>query len=259
MGKVFIVGAGPGDPDLLTLKAYRLLKIADVVLYDALVCPEILSMTREDCLLVYVGKREGSHSTTQEEINEMLYRFSLSFGIVVRLKGGDPFVFGRGGEEFFYLKERGVKVEVVPGITSVVAAPQSAGIPLTHRGVASSLAVVPGHGGARKEWVKLAHADTLVVLMGVKNRREIARDLLKAGRDPQEPVAFIEKATTPYQRETFTTLGELADDPPPTGTPAVMVVGKVVGLSAGHGGTVLASKEVWWRYLQRSGRKNLTS
>ena len=230
MGKVYLVGGGPGDPELLTIKAYRILKEADVVLYDALVSREILKFTKPDCLRIYVGKRDGKHSLPQEEINDLLLRFSKVYDKVVRLKGGDPFVFGRGGEELLFLKEKGVEVEVVPGVTSAVAAPSSAFIPVTHRGLASSFAVVTGHPNRGVDWSAFSKVDTLVILMGVKSRQRIAKELIRAGRNPEEPVAFIEKATTPDQREVFTTLGELAENPPEVETPAVMVVGKVVDL-----------------------------
>ncbi len=230
MGKVYLVGGGPGDPELLTIKAYRILKEADVVLYDALVSREVLKFTRPDCLRIYVGKRDGKHSLPQEEINHLLLKFSKVYEKVVRLKGGDPFVFGRGGEELLFLREKGVEVEVVPGVTSAVAAPSSAFIPVTQRGMASSFAVVTGHPNRDVDWSAFSKVDTLVILMGVKNRQRIARELIRAGRDPEEPVAFIEKATTPDQREVFTTLGELAQSPPEVSTPAVMVVGKVVDL-----------------------------
>ncbi|AAC06540.1 uroporphyrinogen-III C-methyltransferase [Aquifex aeolicus] len=232
MGKVYLIGAGPGDPELLTLKAYRILRKADVVLYDALVNREILHFARQDSLKIYVGKRDGKHSLPQEEINELLHRFALSYKIVVRLKGGDPFVFGRGGEELLYLKSRGVEVEIVPGITSAISAPSSAFIPVTHRGIASSFAVVTGHPNREIKWEDLVNIDTLVVLMGVKNREKIARELIGAGRNPDEPVAFIEKATTPEQREVFSTLKEVAQNPPEVNPPAVMVVGKVVEIGA---------------------------
>lgn len=228
MGKVYLVGGGPGDPELLTLKAYRVLREADVILYDALVSEDILALARPDCLKIYVGKRDGKHSLPQEEINELLYKFANVYDKIVRLKGGDPFVFGRGGEELLYLSEVGVDVEVVPGITSAIAAPSSAFIPVTHRGVASSFAVITGHPNRDINWSDFAAIDTLVILMGVRNRCRIAKELIKAGRHPEEPVAFIEKATTPHQRRIFTTLGELSKNPPDVETPAVMVVGQVV-------------------------------
>ncbi len=230
MGKVYLVGGGPGDPDLLTIKAYKLLQSADVVLYDALINKDILNITKPDCLKIYVGKRDSRHTLPQEEINELLYKFAGVYDKIVRLKGGDPFVFGRGGEELMFLRERGVEVEVVPGITSAVAAPSSALIPITHREVASSFAVVTGHPNRGINWADFVKVDTLIILMGVKNRQKIAKELIDAGRDPDQPVAFIEKATTTDQREVFTTLRELSQNPPEVNTPAVMVVGEVVGL-----------------------------
>jgi uroporphyrin-III C-methyltransferase len=230
MGKVYLVGGGPGDPELLTLKAYRVLREADVVLYDALINREILNFTKEDCLRIYVGKRDGKHSLPQEEINELVYKFALRHKVVVRLKGGDPFVFGRGGEELLFLREKGIAVEVVPGITSAVAGPSSAHIPITHREIASSFAVITGHPNRGINWADFVKVDTLVILMGVKNRQAIARELIEAGRDPHQPVAFIEKATSEEQREIYTTLSELALNPPPVNTPAVMIVGDVVGI-----------------------------
>ncbi len=231
MGKVYLVGAGPGDPELLTLKAHRIISRADVILYDALVNREILNFAKEDAVKIYVGKRIGRHSLPQEEINRLLHRFALTYDTVVRLKGGDPFVFGRGGEEYLYLRERGIEVEVVPGITSAVGAPSSINVPLTHRGTSSSFAVVSGHPGMEVDWKGLSQADTLVILMGVKRRREIAKELISSGRDPDLPVVFIEKATTEDQREVFSTLGEVAHNPPEVNPPAVMVVGRVVELS----------------------------
>ncbi len=230
MGRVYLVGAGPGDPQLLTLRAYGILKEADVVLYDALVSREVLEFTEPDCLKIYVGKRDGRHALPQEEINELIYKFAGIYDKIVRLKGGDPFVFGRGGEELMFLKERGVEVEVVPGMTSAVAAPSSALIPITHREVASSFAVVTGHPNRGINWADFVKVDTLIILMGVKNKQKIARELIEAGRDPDQPVAFIENATTPHQREVFTTLRELSENPPEVSTPAVMVVGEVVRL-----------------------------
>ncbi len=228
MGKVYIVGAGPGDPELLTLRAHRLLSDADVILYDALVGREILNIAKPNCLKVYVGKRDGRHSISQEEINELLYKFSRVYDKVVRLKGGDPFIFGRGGEELLYLKSMGVEVEVVPGVSSALSAPASANIPLTHRGVSSSVAIVNGHPNREIDWSSFRGIDTLVVLMGVKNRQKIALQLLNSGRDPNEPVAFVEKATTPEERVIFTNLLELSREPPQVNTPAVMIIGPVV-------------------------------
>ncbi len=230
MGKVFLVGAGPGDPELLTIKAYKVIKEADVILYDALVNREILELARKDCLKVYVGKRDGKHLLPQEEINELLYRFSRVYEKVVRLKGGDPFIFGRGGEELVFLINRGVEVEVIPGVSSAVAGPSSSYIPLTFRGISSSFAVITGHPNRNINWKAFKDIDTLVILMGVKRRKEIAGELIDAGRNPEEPVAFIENATLKEQREVFTTLRELSENPPHVNPPAVMVVGNVVNI-----------------------------
>ncbi|GAB6065878.1 uroporphyrinogen-III C-methyltransferase [Aquifex pyrophilus] len=228
MGKVYLVGAGPGDPELLTLKAYRLIKEADVILYDALVSEGILSLAREDAIKVYVGKRRRNHSLSQEEINELIYRYVLSFPKVVRLKGGDPFIFGRGGEELLYLVRRGIEVEVVPGISSFLGASAYSNIPLTHRGVSSSFAVLSGHEPEKVNWKNYRDVETLVILMGVKRRKDIAKKLLEAGRDPKEPVAFVENATRENQKIFFTRLGEIEEDFPPVNAPAVMLIGNVV-------------------------------
>ncbi|MDQ7037898.1 MAG: uroporphyrinogen-III C-methyltransferase [Aquificota bacterium] len=229
MGRVYIVGAGPGDPDLLTLKAYRILREAEAVLYDALVGEEVLEIVPPEAFRLFVGKRAGKHTLSQEEINRLLLELSRTYTKVVRLKGGDPFVFGRGGEELLFLLRHGVEVEVVPGVTSATAGPLSALIPVTHRGVSSSFAVISGHG-KEVDWERISGADTLVVLMGVRRRREIAEELIRAGRDPSEPVAFVEKATTARKRVIFSTLDKVAKDPPLVGTPAVIVVGRVVDI-----------------------------
>ncbi|MDQ7039067.1 MAG: uroporphyrinogen-III C-methyltransferase [Aquificota bacterium] len=232
MGKVYIVGAGPGDPELLTVRAVKILKEADVVLYDRLINEDILSLTRPGCLHIYVGKEDGKHTIPQEEINRLLLYYASLYEKVVRLKGGDPFIFGRGGEEVLFLADQGVPFEVVPGISSFYSVPAYAGIPLTLRGVSSSFAVVTGHEATGKEkkvnWEAFRGVDTLVVLMGVRNRQRIAGDLIKAGRDPDEPVAFVERGTTEDQRTVITTLREVAENPPEVKPPAVMVVGRVV-------------------------------
>jgi uroporphyrin-III C-methyltransferase len=235
MGKVYIVGAGPGDVELLTLKTYKLIKSADVILYDRLINQEILSLAKPDCELVYVGKEDGKHAVEQEKINELLLRYAYTKDIVVRLKGGDPFVFGRGGEEALFLAQHSVEFEVVPGVSSAIAVPACAGIPLTFRGVSSSFAVITGHEDPRKErsdidWESLKGINTLVFLMAVKNRREIAKKLIEVGRNPEEPVAFIERGTTHEQRIVISSLLEVSQSPPEVSPPAVMVVGKVVKL-----------------------------
>jgi len=234
MGKVYIVGAGPGDPELLTLKAVKVLKRADVILYDRLVNEEVLKFKREDCKLVYVGKEDGKHTIPQEEINKLLLFYARVYRTVVRLKGGDPFIFGRGGEEALFLEKNHIPYEIIPGISSFYSVPEYAGIPLTFRGVSSSFAVVTGHETVGKQkyvnWKAFRDVDTLVILMGVKNRQRIAKALIEAGRNPYEPVAFIEKGTTEEQRVVVSTLKEVAENPPEVNPPAVFVIGKVVEL-----------------------------
>jgi len=235
MGKVYIVGAGPGDPELLTLKALRLIKSAEVILYDRLINQEILLFAKPDCELVYVGKEDGKHTIEQEKINELLLRYAHTREVVVRLKGGDPFIFGRGGEEALFLAEHGIEFEVVPGVSSFYSVPAYAGIPITFRGISSSFAVITGHEDPRKErssidWESLKGINTLIVLMGVSRRKEIARRLIEIGRDPKEPVAFIENGTTERQRVILTDLYELSTNPPEVNPPAIMVVGSVVRL-----------------------------
>jgi len=233
MGKVYLVGAGPGDPELLTLKAVRVLSEADVVLYDRLISEEILSFTKPSCKLIYVGKESGRHTLPQEEINRILLFYARSCKVVVRLKGGDPLVFGRGGEELLFLAEHGVECEVVPGVSSIYSVPASAGIPVTMRGLSSSVGVITGHpavGGEGADMSRVSRADTVVILMGVKRRREIAEELMRAGREEGEAVAFVERGTMKDQRVVISTLREVAENPPEVNPPAVMVVGRVVEL-----------------------------
>ena len=235
MGKVYLIGAGPGDPELLTLKALRLIKSADVILYDRLINQEILLFAKPECELVYVGKEDGKHTIEQEKINELLLRYAHTKEVVVRLKGGDPFIFGRGGEEALFLAEHGVEFEVVPGVSSFYSVPAYAGIPITFRGISSSFAVITGHEDPRKEksnidWESLKGINTLIVLMGVSRRKEIAKRLIEVGRDPKEPVVFIENGTTEKQKVILTDLYELSTNPPEVSPPAIMVVGHVVRL-----------------------------
>ncbi len=234
MGKVYLVGAGPGDVELLTVKAVRVITSAKVILYDRLVNESILELAPKDCKLVYVGKSDGKHTLPQEEINALLVKFASLYPVVVRLKGGDPFIFGRGAEEALYLSERGIEFEVVPGVSSFYAVPAYAGISITFRKLSSSFAVVTGHEATGKEksidWKAFKDIDTVVVLMGVRNRSFICRELISAGRDPSEPVAFIERGTTPSQRVIISNLREVATSPPQVNPPAVMVIGKVVEL-----------------------------
>ena len=240
MGAVYLVGAGPGDPDLITVRGLTLLRRAGAVLYDALANDALLGCTRDGAELIYVGKRAGRHALRQEEINELLRQKAHEHAVVVRLKGGDPFLFGRGGEEVAYLRRHHVPVEVVPGISSALAGPAAAGIPVTHRELSRSLAVVTGHttdGGAAPNWAALAQIDTLVVLMGVGNAARIAGHLIAAGRAPETPAAAIQSATLPDQRQVVATLGTLgqAIDAEGIGTPAVLVIGAVAALAAGGG------------------------
>ena len=237
-GRVYIVGAGPGDPELLTLKAVRLLKEADVVVYDRLIPREALSYAKPGAELVYAGKAPGRHALRQEEINELLYKKACEGKVVVRLHGGDPYVFGRGEEECLYLLERGVECSVVPGITSVIAGPAYAGIPVTSRGIASSFAAATGREAPGKErrhvyYGKLMKTvDTLVVVMGVGNLENIVKEMLEEGVDPQLPVAVVEKAATPEQRVVTGTLSTIVEEARKAGVapPAVIVFGETVRL-----------------------------
>ncbi|MEW6366798.1 MAG: siroheme synthase CysG [Acidobacteriota bacterium] len=237
-GRVFLVGAGPGDPGLLTLKGKRCLETADVVVYDALAEKRLLDLCRPDATVIYVGKRDGVHSLPQEEINAILVREARAGRKVVRLKGGDPFVFGRGGEEAQALAEAGISFEVVPGVTAGSAVPAYAGIPLTHRDITSEVTFVTGHERSGKDspavqWDRLARSTgTLVVFMGLHNLTHIVQQLLLHGKDPQCPAAVIQCGTTPQQR---TATGVLADIVERVKTanlepPALIVVGDVVRL-----------------------------
>lgn len=230
MGKVYIVGAGPGDPDLLTVKAWRVIQQADVVVYDRLVSPEVLELIRPGAERIYAGKHEGEQRETQERILELLLEHGRRPKRVVRLKGGDPMVFGRGAEEWAFLAGHGIETEIVPGVSSAVAVPALAGIPLTFRGVAASFAVATGHcrEGQATEWERYAAVDTLVVLMGVENRVFIAGQLIAAGRPPETPAAFIENGSTPRERVVTATLRDVAESRVEVQPPAVFVVGEVV-------------------------------
>jgi uroporphyrin-III C-methyltransferase len=230
MKTIYLVGAGPGRADLLTVRAAGLLARADAVLYDRLVSKEILALVRPGAELHDVGKQEGRQEEIQGKTLGLLEDCARRLETVVRLKGGDPMVFGRGGEEWAWLKSRGWDVEMVPGVSAAFAVPALAGIPLTFRGVAGGFAVVTGHrtAGERQDWASYAAVDTLVVLMGVGRRAEIAAALMENGRAPETPVAFIENGTTPRERVVLTTLGEAGACE--VASPAVMVVGEVVRL-----------------------------
>jgi len=230
MGKVYLVGAGPGDPDLLTVKALRILQSADVVVHDRLVSSEIIALALR-AILIDGGKRHGEQEAIQTVINRTLVYHARLGRKVVRLKGGDPMVFGRGAEEWEFLVAHGVDVEVVPGVSSAIAVPALAGIPLTCRGVAASFAVIAGHREQfmRTEWSEYAAIDTLVVLMGVENREYIAESLIRSGRRASEPVAFIENGA---HRVVESTLAEVAAGRIDAQPPAVFVIGEVVRLRA---------------------------
>jgi uroporphyrin-III C-methyltransferase len=232
-GKIFIVGAGPGDPELLTLKAARLLNQCDVVLYDRLVSREVLKLANPQAELVYVGKHEGEQEHVQREIFKLLYAYAAVGKTVVRLKGGDPLVFGRGAEEWAFAVGHGFPVEFVPGVTSAISIPGLAGIPLTYRHASQSFAVVTGHckeGTPVCDWSAFTHVDTLVILMGVKNRALIARSLIAAGRRAEEAVAFVEHGSTPREHVVLSNLGEVSEGHVAVENPAVFVVGDVVRL-----------------------------
>jgi uroporphyrinogen III methyltransferase/synthase len=236
-GKVFLVGAGPGDPKLLTLKAFELLKEADVVVYDRLVGEAILKLIPESAEKIYVGKSSKKHELTQDKITELLVEKGLQGKKVVRLKGGDPFLFGRGGEEAEALVEHGVDFEIVPGVTSAIAAPAYAGIPLTHRDYASSVAVVTGHMAENAErqvkWAAIAGAvDTIVVLMGVGELESTAKKLVEGGLNPDTPVALIECGTLKQQRSITGKIGTIAEEAKKKNVkpPSVIVIGEVANL-----------------------------
>ncbi len=235
-GKVYLVGAGPGDPGLLTLKGKALLETAEVVIHDALVSPPILAMINPQAEVINAGKRRGRHSMAQADITRLIIDKAREQALVVRLKGGDPFVFGRGGEEMADLRQAGIAVEVVPGITAGVAAPAYAGIPVTHRDHSSSVAFVTGHEAAGKyrpqvNWRALAQGvETIVVYMGIHNLATITHELLAAGLDPQTPVALIRWGTYPQQETLVAPLNEVVSRAQAVGfeAPALAVIGQVV-------------------------------
>jgi uroporphyrin-III C-methyltransferase len=229
-----LIGAGPGDPELLTLKAARVLRECDVILHDRLVSPEIVQLARPDAEVIYVGKREGEQEHAQDQIFRLIRDYALSGKTVGRLKGGDSLVFGRGAEEWALALKYGIEVQLVPGITSAIAVPGLAGIPLTFRYVSQGFAVVAGHchGGSPHDWQRYVNIDTLVILMGVKNRVFIAQSLLAGGRAPDEPVAFIYRGSLPEEHVIQSTLVEVAEGKVDVKNPAVFVIGKVVQLRA---------------------------
>lgn len=252
IGKVYLVGAGPGYPDLLTIRAVRLIQTGDVIVYDRLIQEEVLALAKPAAEKIFMGKYVSKHASRQDEINELLVHKAKQGKTVIRLKGGDPFLFGRGGEEAEYLVEHGVPFEVVPGVSSCLSAPLSAGIAVTHRDVASSVAIVTGHNSNenhdRVDWEALSKVDTLVVLMGVHNVTHIAQALMAAGRPSDTPAAMIQMAFWPGQQIVVGTLATIAEDVrrAHVEAPATLVVGEVVRL---HGNLKQASSDmaIQWR------------
>ena len=236
-GKVYLIGAGPGDPELLTLKAVRVLAHADVVLIDDLVDRGVL-VHAPRARVIEVGKRGGCKSTPQSFIERMMVRLARRGHVVARVKGGDPFVFGRGGEEMLALAAAGIDCEVVPGITAGIGVPATLGVPVTHRGVARGVTLVTAHtrDGAGPDWAALAHTGTtLVIYMGMRRLPEIAAALLAAGMPQMTPAAVIEQGTTPRQRQVIATLATLEAQARAAqlGSPALIVIGAAVGFARG--------------------------
>nr|WP_290222993.1 uroporphyrinogen-III C-methyltransferase [Trichocoleus desertorum] len=240
LGKVYLVGAGPGDPGLLTVKGKTLLECADIVIYDALVSPQILALINPRAEKIDAGKRRGRHSLVQEETTQLLIEKAQTQAVIVRLKGGDPFVFGRGGEEMEDLMRAGVSVEVVPGVTSGIAAPAYAGIPLTHRLHSSSVTFVTGHESAGKyrpevNWSAIAYgSETIVVYMGIHNLPHILSELQAAGLGAETPIALIRWGTRPDQEELIGTFNTIVAqmEAAEFSAPAIAVIGSVVNLHA---------------------------
>ena len=238
VGKVYLVGAGPGDPGLMTLKGKNLLECADVVVYDALVSPPILAMIGSQAQQINAGKRRGRHSKLQSETTQLLIDLVRTNAVVVRLKGGDPFIFGRGGEEMEDLLKAGISVEVIPGITAGIAAPAYAGIPLTHRACSSSVIFVTGHEAAGKyrpkvNWQAIAlGAETIVIYMGVHNLPHIIEQLEAGGLASDTPIALVRWGTRPEQQELTGTLQTIVHQVEATQfeAPAIAVIGNVVQL-----------------------------
>ncbi len=238
-GKVFIVGAGPGDPKLITLKAVESIKSADIVLYDRLVSKKIVAMIPKRAEKMYVGRDVGDDYKHQDTTNDMMVKFAKKNKIVVRLKGGDPFIFGRGGEEAEFLRKHKVKYEIIPGITSGIGSAEYSGIPLTHRKFASSVVFVTGHEDAKKsegvvDWKRLAKAvDTIVIMMGLSRLDIISKKLISGGLSKNTPVAVIQNGTTDEHRMIKGTLSNIYKkiNEAKIKPPSIIVVGKVVNLS----------------------------
>lgn len=235
MAKVYLTGAGPGDIELMTIKALKVVQNADVIIYDRLANSEILKEAKKDVKLIFVGKEKGNHRVPQDEINELIYQNALKYENVVRLKGGDPFVFGRGGEEALYLKQRDIKFEIIPGVTSAISVPAYAGIPITHRGVTPSFRVVTGHRKssdniAKINWDSFIEDETIVFLMGLHNIELIVSKLLEVGKKEDYPCAIISNGTTKDQKVITGTLNNIVSKSKEAQSPAIIIVGEVVNL-----------------------------
>ena len=238
-GKVYLVGAGPGDPKLITLRAVELLKMADVVLYDRLVSKKILAMIPKKAKKVYVGRDVGDDYLHQDSTNDLMVKYAKTKKNIVRLKGGDPIIFGRGGEEAEYLKKRKIKFEIVPGITSGIGSATYAGIPLTHRKFASSVVFVTGHEDIQKSkekvrWKKLAKSvDTIVIMMGLSRIGIICKQLIEGGMNKKTPVAVIQEGTTPQQKMITGNVSNISKlvTQKKIRPPSIIIIGKVVNLS----------------------------
>jgi len=235
-GRVWLVGAGPGDPDLLTIKALKILQNADVVVHDGLVTDEVLDLAPAAARRISVAKRKSRHSYSQDEINRMIVAFALDGLKVVRLKGGDPFIFGRGGEELEACRVAGVDCEIVPGVTAALAASASAGAPLTHRGAAQAVTFVTGHAASGAEpdldWTSLARANqTVVIYMGLSQAAPIAARLMAAGRAASTPALIVENASRGDERRIVTTLAGLAEAAAALSGPALLIVGEAMALA----------------------------
>lgn len=251
-GKVYLVGGGPGDPGLLTVKALDLLHRADVVVYDRLVSKDVLDLIPDGVSRIAVGKAAGHHTMKQEEINELLANLAATGRSVVRLKGGDPFIFGRGSEEAMHLRRRGIDFEVVPGVTAAAACSAYAGVPLTHRGLSRGVRLVTGHFRDDEpidlDWRALADPDaTLVIYMGLTNVARICEGLAKAGVDSTMPAVAIQDGTTDRQRRVFGDLATLPERVHQAGlaAPVLLVIGRTVDLA----------KDLDWFNLQQEGRR----
>jgi uroporphyrin-III C-methyltransferase len=240
VGKVWLVGAGPGDPDLLTVKALRLLSGADVLVYDRLIPQAILNLAPAKARKLYVGKRKSAHSVPQGDLNDLLVALAREGLSVVRLKGGDPFVFGRGGEELLACRAAGIACEIVPGVSAALAASASLGAPLTHRGLAQTVSFVTGHaapsddgaGEPNLDWAALARPNhTVAVYMGLTTAETLAARLMAAGRAASTPVLIVQHASRPDQRQALTTLAGLADAARGFDAPSLLIIGEVAALA----------------------------